>query len=121
MDINDKVARCRILATLVVADDFVEDVELEFLQRAMNRLDLTEEEKALVMVLLDQDDALEALDSLTTSERHEFLDELADVCWVDGDLDDYEVEQLRVVCEALGIDEGAMKASLERAQADAGY
>ena len=121
MDINDKVARCRILATLVVADDFVEDAELEFLERAMSKLDLTEEEKAQVMVLLDEDTALEALDSLTPSERMEFVDELADVCWVDGDLDDYEVERLRVVCGALGIDEEAMQASLERAQREAGY
>lgn len=121
MDINDKVARCRILATLVVADDFVDEVELEFLERAMSKLHLSEAEKAQVMVLLDQDDALEALDSLTTSEREEFLDDLADVCWIDGDLDDYEIEQLRVVCEALGIDEGKMKASLERAQEAAGY
>lgn len=121
MEINDKVARCRILATLVVADDFVDDVELEFLERAMAKLELTEEEKAQVMVLLDEDDALDALDSLTPSEREEFLDELCAVCWIDGDLDDYEVEQLRVVCGALGIEEITMQTSLRRAQEDAGF
>ena len=121
MDINDKVARCRILATLVVADDFVEEAELEFLERAMGRLGLSEEEKTQVMVLMDQDAALEALDSLTHSERVEFLDDLAAVCWVDGDLDDYEVEQLRVVCDALGLDEGQMKSALARAQDAAGF
>lgn len=121
MEINDKVARCRILATLVVADDFVEEVELEFLERAMSKLALTEEEKAQVMVLVNQDDALEALDSLTRDERLEFLDDLADVCWVDGDLDDYEVEQLRVICGALGLEERTMQASLKRAQEDGGF
>lgn len=116
MDINDKVARCRILATLVVADDDVQESELEFLERAMERLDLNEAEKAQVMVLLDEDEALAALDSLLPEERLTFLDELADVCWADGDLDDYEVEQLRVICGALALDEEAMQRSLERAK-----
>lgn len=116
MDINDKVARCRILASLVVADDFVEEVELEFLQRTMDRLGLTEDEKARVMVIVDTDEALDALDSLTDDERARFLDSLAEVAWIDGDLDDYEVEQIRNVAFAMGLDEGAVNAALRRAE-----
>lgn len=120
MDINDKVARCRLLATLIVADDFVEDAELELLERATERFGLTDEEKAKVMVLLDEDEAIEALDSLTDDERLEFLDSLAEVAWVDDDLDDYEVEQIRKVANAMGLTEDKIQSALENARAERG-
>lgn len=116
MDINDKVARCRLLATLVVADDYVEEVELEMLERAMQRLELDEEEKARVMVLLDEDEALNALDSLTDDERKEFLDELAELVWVDDDLDTYEIEQLNKVATAMGFGPDAVQEALDYAE-----
>jgi uncharacterized tellurite resistance protein B-like protein len=116
MDINDKVARCRLLATLVVADDFVEDVELELLERSMLKLGLDEEEKARVMVLLDEDEALAALDSLSDDERKEFLDDLAEVVWVDDDLDTYEIEQLNKVATAMGFGPDEVQEALDYAE-----
>lgn len=115
MDINDKVARCRILATLVVADDVVEIEELELLENTMAKLDLTEEEKAQVMVLLDEDDAIAALDSLDDEERLQFLEEMAEAAWVDGDLDEYEVEQIRKIVGHMALTEEDLKAALKKA------
>ncbi len=116
MEINDKVARCRLLASIIVADDFVEDVELDFLERTMTRLGLDEEEKTRVMVIVDADETLDALDSLTEEEREEFLDSLAEVAWVDGDLDDYEVAQIHKVASAMGLGETAVRQALRRAE-----
>ncbi len=114
MDINDKIARCRLIASLIVADDNVEDAELELLERAMEGLDLSEEDKAKVMVLLDEEQAEAALETLTDDERLAFLDDLAAVAWVDGDLDDYERDMIIRVAGAMDLTEADANAALER-------
>lgn len=115
MEINDKIARCRLLATLVVADDNVEESELEFLERAMERFELTEEDKVKVMVLLDEDEALEAIESLPDNERHEFLNDLAEIAWIDGDLDRYEIDQVHKVATAMGFNALDVERALDSA------
>lgn len=114
MDINDKIARCRLIATLIVADDEVDDREIALLERTMVGLEMSDEEKARSMVVMGEEVAAEALKTLSREERVGFLNHLAEVAWVDGHLGDYEVEVILRVAKAMGLGksevDGALKA-----------
>ena len=106
MDINDKVARYRLLACLALADENVEIEELDFLERAMERFGLDtldEHEKARVTVLLSEDEALAAVHSLSDTERHAFLADCVDLAWADNHLDEDEVAMITRVATAMGL------------------
>jgi len=120
MDINDRVARCRLIASIIVADDEVTEEELEFLERAMKRLGLTEQDKAKAMVLFDESEAQNALSALDRDARLGFLKEMADAAWVDNNLDDYEVERIQELATAMSLSQDDIDAALTKAQADSG-
>lgn len=103
MDMNDKIARCRLIATLIVADDEVDDREIALLERTMVSLEMSDEEKARAMVVMGEEVAAQALQTLSRDERVDFLKNLAEVAWVDGHLDDYEVEVILRAAKAMGL------------------
>lgn len=120
MDINDRVARCRLIASIIVADDEVTEEELAFLEKAMQRLGLTEQDKAKAMVLFDESEAKAALSALGRDDRLAFLKEMADAAWVDNNLDEYEVERIQELASAMNLSQEDIDAALAQAQADSG-
>ena len=120
MDINDRVARCRLIASIIVADDEVTEEELAFLEKAMQRLGLTEQDKAKAMVLFDESEAKAALSALGRDDRLAFLKEMADAAWVDNNIDEYEVERIQELASAMNLSQEDIDAALAQAQADSG-
>lgn len=120
MNINDRVARCRLIASIIVADDEVTEEELAFLERAMKRLQLTEEDKAKAMVLFDEAEAEEALAVLDRDERLGFLDEMAAAAWVDNHLDEYEIDRIQELAQAMSLNKEDVDKALERAKINSG-
>ena len=113
---NIFVSRCRLLATLAVADDDVAPEELAFLERIMDRFQLTGQDRALAMSVLGEDELAAAVQSLSAMERLAFLVELASLAWADGRLDDEEIRRIEQIAAGMGFDKDDVERALMEAK-----
>jgi len=112
---NIFVARCRLLATLAVADDNVAPEELAFLERVMDTFQLTGSDRARAMTVLGDDELAAAVASLSPMERLAFLVELTSLAWADGELDDEEVRRIEQIAAGMGFDADDVRRALDEA------
>ncbi len=113
---NIFVARCRLLATLAVADDNIAPEELVFLEHVMDRFQLIGQDRTRAMKVLDDDELASAVQSLSHIERLAFLVELAALAWADGRLDDEEVRRIEQIAGAMGFDKDDVRRALSEAE-----
>ncbi len=119
MSENIFVDRCRLLATLAVADDDVAPEELAFLERVMDRFQITGQDRALALTVFGEDELASAVESLSAMERLAFLVELAALAWADGRLDKEEIRRIEQIAGGMGFDKDDVARALEEAKPDA--
>jgi len=96
--------RCRLIAGLILADDNVRFEERLFLERAVSRLGLSDEERKEALSELDTEGAAAAAAGLPEAERRAIMSDLATAAAIDGDLHEAEERYLRKVATSLGLE-----------------
>ncbi len=117
MDLNDRIARGRLIASMVAADDDVTASELEFLERALGRLGLSVEERKSALSLINAKAAEELIAGLDRIDRLDFLNELAEAAYADGHLDDHERDYIDRLAQVMALGEDDLEEALGRARA----
>jgi uncharacterized tellurite resistance protein B-like protein len=98
-----RVAKALLLAKVLVADGMITADERNFLDAAVGRLGLTEDERAQVASLEGWDDAETVVAKLAEDERRAWLDVLVEAASADGRLSKLEVDVVRRISAALGL------------------
>ena len=111
MDDNERVTRCRLIAGLLVADDWFDDSEQAFLDRTMDRMGLSEEERKEALRVLDADEAEAAVRTLSDEARRELLSDLVAAADADGVVDEAETEYLQRIAAAMGLSDADIDAA----------
>jgi len=98
-----RVAHCHLLAKLLASDMIMTDDERSFLDRAMSRLELTEEERDRVLHFEEADEAEATMRALPESERQALLDDLVGAALADGKITPTETALVKKIAESLGL------------------
>jgi uncharacterized tellurite resistance protein B-like protein len=98
-----RVAHCHLLAKLLASDMIMTDEERAFLDRAMTRLELTEEERDRVQHFEDSEEAEATMRSLPESDRQALLDDLVEAALADGQLTSAEMALVKRIADSLGL------------------
>ncbi len=95
------VAKCLLVAKVLVADGMMQDEERAFLDTIMNSLALTENERKQVVDLDGLDEAHKFVLGLPKEDRQQILEMLVDAASVDGKLSVYEMGVVKRLTTAL--------------------
>ena len=117
MNLNDRVARGRLIASMVAADDEVTADESLFLNKSLERLGLNDEERGQALDLLKVKEAEEVVRGLDRIERLDFLNELAHAAYADGRLDPHEEDFIERLAEIMDLGADDLGEALGRARA----
>ncbi len=98
-----RVAHCHLLAKLLASDMIMTDEERAFLDRTMDRLDLTEEERDRVLHFEDAEGAEATMRALPEADRQAVLDDLVGAALADGQLTPAETALVKKIAESLGL------------------
>lgn len=100
---NERVARCMLVAKVLVADGIMTESEKTFLRQAMDRMGLSEEEREQVFALEGWDEAEPIVRGLSEDDKRALVDELTEAALTDGKLGPQETDAVRRITEALGL------------------
>ncbi len=103
LDLEAKAARCRLLVSLVAADDVVTVEEQRFLERTLQHLGMSEDDFTAAMQVVDAERASAVAAGLPAEERRTVLQELIDAAHADGHLHSAESAFIERVADALGL------------------
>ncbi len=117
MDLNDQIARCRLMVSLVAVDEKITDEEAMFLRRTFERMGVTEQEMGLVMEKHSESAAVAVIKGLDRVDRLEVLDDLSYAAFADGHLDEHEKNYIERMAQELDLDEQDVAEALGRAKA----
>lgn len=95
------VAKCLLVAKVLVADGMMQDEERAFLDTIMNSFALTENERKQVVDLDGLDEAHKFVLGLPKEDRQQILEMLVDAASVDGKLSVYEMGVVKRLTTAL--------------------
>ena len=102
---NEKTARCLLLSKVLIADGIMTENERIFLDRAMNKMGLSAEERRGVIELEGWNDAEATLSSLPQEAKEELLSQLVDAASADGHLSPLEAGMVKRIGQALGLED----------------
>jgi uncharacterized tellurite resistance protein B-like protein len=114
MDIKDKIQISKVIAQAIMADVQITDSERSFLDKLMDRYELTSEQRKEVLDrnfgdnVAEMAKGIEALDS-----QNELLTELLEAVAVDGEVAPSEKKLVRRVGLAMDMDESEIDMLLE--------
>jgi len=117
MDLNDRVARGRLIASMVAADDKVTKKEEAFLDKSLERLGLDDEERAQALGKVGVKEAEKVISNLDRIERLDFLNDLAQAAYADGELDKSEETFITRLSKVMKLDKADLGEALGRARA----
>lgn len=100
---DDRVARCLLVAKVLVADGMMTESEKEFLRQAMQRMGLDEGQREQVIALEGWDEAEPVVAALGADDKRALLDELTQAALVDGKIGANETETVARIAAALGL------------------
>jgi uncharacterized tellurite resistance protein B-like protein len=100
---NQKLARCHLLAEVLSADGIMTDEERSLLEEHLARYQLTDEERDQVRHFEGAARAPATLRPLSGPERQQVLDELVEAALADGKLTALETAAVKRIAEALGL------------------
>lgn len=100
---DTRVARCLLLSKVLIADGIMTENERNFLERAMEKMQLTDEERKSVIELEGWNDAEGALVALSLEKKQELVSDLMDAASADGRLSPLEAGMVQRISDALGI------------------
>ena len=100
---DERVACCHLIASILAADGIMTDSERDFLAGAMARAGLSESERDQVTHFEGAEGAVEAARQLPEERRRELIDDLLNASLVDGRLSPLETKLVAQITEALGL------------------
>ena len=98
------VAKCLLVAKVLLADGMITDEEREFLDDLMRKLGLTDAEQKRVGALEGVADAEGVARALPEADKQALLDLLVDAAAVDGRLARRELSIVQRLAAALGVE-----------------
>lgn len=100
-----RIAKSLLITKVLAADGIMTENERAFLERAMKRLGVKEEEKRGILDLEGWDDAEKALLGASEDEKREIISSLVDAASADGRLSPLEAVMVKTISKALGIED----------------
>ncbi len=102
---KESVARCHLLARILAADGIMADKERVMLQAKMNRLGLSDEERAQVIHFEGAKGAEACIRALPEEARQAMISEFLSAAFIDGNLSPLEVAEIKKIARAIGIED----------------
>ena len=100
---TSNVAKCLLVSKVLVADGIMSDDEHWFLEAMIERLRLSDAERATVIELEGWDEAEPIVLGLPLEERRELVEMLLDAAGADGKLSANELAAVKKIAETLGV------------------
>ena len=100
---SPNLAKCLVVAKVLVADGMMTDDERTFLDAMVRRLGLSEAERQQVVELEGFEDAERLIHELPQAERQQIVEELVNAASADGRLSPHELAAIKRVTAALGL------------------
>lgn len=100
---DERVARCMLIAKVLAADGIMTESEREFLETAMEALGLDPVERAQVRNLDGWDEAEPIVAALSMEEKRALMDGLVSAVLADGRVSPHEMETIERLSHALGL------------------
>ena len=100
---KDQVIRCHLIASVLAADGMISAGERELLNRAMENMGLSAEEKDSVMHFEGAEEAVARGRELPEQDRQAIVDDLLEAALVDGKLSPHETAMVKKIAEALDL------------------
>jgi uncharacterized tellurite resistance protein B-like protein len=100
---NEKVAKCLLIAKVLVADGMMTDDERGFLDAVMAAEGLDDDERRRVIELDGWDDAERLVRALPIEQRRALIEQLVDAAAADGRLSAHELATIQQLSAELGV------------------
>ncbi len=100
---DERVARCLLIAKVLAADGIMTDDEREFLESAMEALGLDPVERAQVRNFEGWEEAEPIIAALGIEEKRALMDGLVSAVLADGKVSPHEMRPIERLSHALGL------------------
>jgi uncharacterized tellurite resistance protein B-like protein len=100
---NEKVAKCLLIAKVLVAEVMMTDDERGYLDAVMAAEGLDSDERRQVIELDGWDDAERLVRALPIDQRRALIEQLVDAASADGRLSGHELATIRQLSADLGV------------------
>jgi tellurite resistance protein len=100
---NERVARCMLIAKVLASDGIMTDDERRFLETAMEALGLDPVERDRVRNFDGWDEAEPIVAALSDDEKRALMDGLVSAVLADGRVSPHEMETIERLSRALGL------------------
>ena len=100
---EERTARCLLIAKILAADGIMTDDERDFLESAMESFELTEEERRQCRDFEGWDEAEQIVASLAIEEKRSLMDGLVQAVLADGKVSPHEMSTIEKLTAALGL------------------
>ncbi len=101
---DNRVARCHLLAEVLAADGIMTESERALLERHLAEHELSDDERRQVREFEGADQAAAALRDRPAAERQEIVDQLVEAALADGKLTPNETAAVKRIARALGLE-----------------
>jgi uncharacterized tellurite resistance protein B-like protein len=102
---DPRVAKCLLISKVLVADGIMTENERIFLEKAMKTMGLDAAERRRVLDLEGWDQAEPVVAKLSMEEKRELMSTLVDASSADGRLSPLELQAVKRITAALGLEE----------------
>ncbi len=99
-----RIAKCLLLSKVLAADGIMTENERAFLDHAMKKLGVKDEERRGIHDLVGWDEAEAALVGAPEEEKRAIVSSLVDAASADGRLSPLEMAMVKRISKALGLD-----------------
>lgn len=103
-EMDDRLARCTLIAKVLAADGIFTDAERGFLEAAMDAHNLTDDEKSSVRDLEGWEEAERIVQALPMEDKKAFMDGLVSAVLADGKVSPHEMKTIEKLSDALGLE-----------------
>ncbi len=100
---EERTARCLLVAKILAADGIMTDDERSFLESTMESLELTDEERAQVRDFEGWDEAEQIVTSMALEDKRALMDGLVQAVLADGKVSPHEMTTIEKLTAALGL------------------
>ena len=101
---DPRVAKCLLVSKVLAADGIMTENERAFLDNAMKKLGIKDDEKRRILDLEGWDEAEAALTSSSEEEKRQMVSQLVDAASADGRLSPLEMAMVKRISKALGLE-----------------
>ena len=99
-----RIAKCLLLSKVLAADGIMTENERVFLDAAMKKLSVKDDERRGILDLEGWDEAEAALMGSSEDDKREMVSQLVDAASADGRLSPLEMAMVKRISKALGLE-----------------